>query len=314
MGRQGVRAEWSEIPESVRSGIETVAGASVVGATNLDGGFSPGPAARCDLSDGRTVFVKAAGAELNAFTPDMHRREADVLVALPAGVPAPTLLGVVDDGDWVALIVEWIDGAIPIAPLESRTIERVLRLTERLADAGSDCNGASFEHCAVLNADLAGHWRELAAGPLDGLDARLRDNIDELVRLEADFGTAVVGTSLLHGDLRTDNMVFAADESDDVVVDWPSACLGAPWFDLVTLLPSLHLDGGPAPRDVFATTALGRAADGDAVDVVLTAITGYFIGRSLQPPPPGLPTVRHFQAAQGAVALDWLAHRRGWKP
>lgn len=125
---------------------------------------------------------------------------------------------------------------------------------------------AALETCAVLNTDLAGHWRELAAGSLDVLDARIQGHIDELVDLEAGFGAAVAGTSLLHGNLRTDNMVFS-------------------------------------------TTSLGRQADTDAVDVVLAAITGYFIGRSLQPPPPGLPTVRNFQAVQGAVALDWPTKR-----
>jgi Ser/Thr protein kinase RdoA (MazF antagonist) len=33
----------------------------------------------------------------------------------------------------------------------------------------------------------------------------------------------------------------------------------------------------------------------------------YFTERSLQPPPPGLPTVRQFQAAQGEVTRRWLA-------
>jgi len=47
------------------------------------------------------------------------------------------------------------------------------------------------------------------------------------------------------------------------------------------------------------------------VDVV-AAIAGYFTRQSLQPPPPGLPTVRAFQAAQGVVARDWLALRTGW--
>jgi hypothetical protein len=34
---------------------------------------------------------------------------------------------------------------------------------------------------------------------------------------------------------------------------------------------------------------------------------GYFTERSLRPAPPGLPTVRLFQAAQGEVARRWLA-------
>ncbi len=61
-------------------------------ARNIDGGFSPGPAARCDLADGRIVFVKAAGTVLNRVSPVMHRREAEVLAALPDEFPAPKLI------------------------------------------------------------------------------------------------------------------------------------------------------------------------------------------------------------------------------
>jgi len=37
---------------------------------------------------------------------------------------------------------------------------------------------------------------------------------------------------------------------------------------------------------------------------------GDFTSQALLPPPPGLPTVRAFQAAQGQVARSWLADFR----
>jgi hypothetical protein len=40
---------------------------------------------------------------------------------------------------------------------------------------------------------------------------------------------------------------------------------------------------------------------------VVCALAGYFTARSLAPPPPGLPTVRQFQAAQAEIARRWLA-------
>src|SRR5262245_9867800 len=114
MARRGVRLPWGEVPGSVRGAVEAILGAEVVEATNLDGGFSPGPAARCVLSDGRTVFIKAAGLSLNPHSPGIHRLEARVLEAMPPEVPAPRLIGVVDDGDWVAIATEWIDGRMPV--------------------------------------------------------------------------------------------------------------------------------------------------------------------------------------------------------
>lgn len=70
------------MPVHVRDAIDGITGAPVAEATNLSGGFSPGPAARCTLTDGRTVFVKSAGLDLNPHTPGMHRREAQVLTSL----------------------------------------------------------------------------------------------------------------------------------------------------------------------------------------------------------------------------------------
>jgi len=128
-------------------------------------------------------------------------------------------------------------------------------------------------------------------------------------RLESDYSTVVEGDSLVHFDLRTDNMILGAVESDDVVVDWPGACRGAGWIDLVALLPSLHLDGGPEPHKMFHASTIGQSADVGAVDVFLASIAGYFTRMSLLPPPPGLPTVRQFQAAQGNVARSWLRER-----
>jgi hypothetical protein len=116
MSRHGVRSSWNDVPTPIRDRVESLVGARIMTATNVDGGFSPGPAARCELSDGRSVFVKAAGLALNPISPSMHRREAVVLAAMPADVPAPRLIGVVDDGDWVALVIEWIEGQMPTAP------------------------------------------------------------------------------------------------------------------------------------------------------------------------------------------------------
>ena len=121
------------MPDDVRAAIDEIAGSPVADAVHLDGGFSPGPAARCALADGRVVFVKAAGTELNPVSPEMHRREGQVLAGLHEHVPAPQLIGMFDDGDWVALVIEWIDGAMPLAPLGSDDVDRLLGLVERVS-------------------------------------------------------------------------------------------------------------------------------------------------------------------------------------
>ncbi len=55
-----------------------------------------------------------------------------------------------------------------------------------------------------------------------------------------------------------------------------------------------------------------RDVPDEAIDAVVCSLAGYFTVQALDPPPPGIPTVRAFQAAQGRIALDWLRKRLGW--
>jgi hypothetical protein len=81
--------------------------------------------------------------------------------------------------------------------------------------------------------------------------------------------------------------------------------------DLLFLLPSVSMQRGPEPWTVFDEHPLGRTAQPGRVDAVLAAAAGFLVWRGSQPPPPGLPTLREFQRAQGAEALAWLRRRLG---
>jgi hypothetical protein len=97
-----------------------------------------------------------------------------------------------------------------------------------------------------------------------------------------------------------------------VAVDWPWACVGAAWVDLLLLLPSVAMQGGPDPEATFAAHPVAAGADPGAVTTTVAALAGFMVGGARLPPPPGLPTLRAFQHGQGVVALDWLARRTGW--
>src|SRR5450755_3011981 len=62
-------------------------------------------------------------------------------------------------------------------------------------------------------------------------------NLAGLAELEAGWPAAAAGTALAHTDIRADNILLTQDRV--VFVDWPWACIAAPWFDLLTMLPSV---------------------------------------------------------------------------
>jgi aminoglycoside phosphotransferase (APT) family kinase protein len=309
---RGVRLPWTAVPERLQHEVERLLGARVVAAASQAGGFSPGVAARLRLDSGERAFVKALGPAPSPGSREFHRREARIAAALPAAVPAPRLLAALDEDGWVLLLFEHIDGRLPAQPWVASELARVLDATAHLASVLTpspiDAPGVGEFH-----RDLFQGWRRLASDPGDlaWLDPWARRHRANLAVLEADWEVAAQGRTLAHGDLRADNILLTADRV--LFVDWPGACLAASWWDLVGMLPSVQMQGGPPPEDVFDRHPAARGADPDAVTAVVAAFAGYFLHSSAQPAPPGLPTLRAFQAAQGEAALAWLRVRTGWR-
>lgn len=305
----GLRHHWADLPDTVRGAVQDILGAPVVEARSQSGGFSPGVAARVRLADGGRAFVKAVSAEVNPDSPDQHRAEARNTAALPPHAPVPKLLGTYDDGTCVALVLEDIDGRQPRVPWDRAELDRVLAavgdLSRTLTPAPVDAPPAASGKTTSFTG-----WRTLyAAGDTTRLHPWAAHRLGALAELESGWAGPASGDTLAHGDLRADNILLTEDRV--VFVDWPHALRAAPWFDLLTMLPCVAAQGGPDPEAVFTSHPLGRDADPAGVTAVLAALAGYFVAHSLHPDPPGLPTLRAFQAAQGAAALDWLRRRPG---
>jgi aminoglycoside phosphotransferase (APT) family kinase protein len=271
-------------------------------------------AARLRAADGRRVFLKAVGPEPNPTAPRFHRREASIVAALPAAAPVPRLLWSHDEGDpgWVVLVFEDVEGQQPALPWRPDELTRVLDALRALAAALTPSPvppAVAGRADGWLGSSGAGWMRLLEERPshLDDWSAR---HLEALAALEAAAPAAATGDTLLHFDLRADNLLLTSDRV--LVVDWPHARVGAAWIDLAFFAPSVGMQGGPPPEELLARHPAGRTADPGAVSAVVAAIAGFFTWQALQPPPPGLPTLRAFQEAQGVVARDWLARLTGW--
>jgi aminoglycoside phosphotransferase (APT) family kinase protein len=312
---RGVRTPWEAVPAGVRAAVEGRLGARVAQARTQSAGFSPGVAARLVLADGRRAFVKAVSAAQNPESPGIHRDEIRVARALPAGVPAPRLLADLDMDGWVVLLFEDVEGRLPAQPWEPAELRLVLDTVAGLARALTPGPAAAPPVAEKQDGAFRG-WRTLAgdraAGvdDLAGLDPWAARNLPALARLESGWAAGAAGGTLAHSDLRADNLLLTPD-GRVVVVDWPWACLAAPWYDLLLMLPSVRMQGGPPPEALFARHEVAAGADPDAVTAVLAAFAGFLLGHARRPSPPGLPTLRALQAAQGREALAWLRVRLG---
>jgi aminoglycoside phosphotransferase (APT) family kinase protein len=309
----GQRIEWEALPEQVRAAVEGWLGSPVVSATTQPGGFSPGLASRLVAASGRRVFVKAVSSTPNVDSPRMHRREARIAAALPESAPVPRLLWSYDEGGdgWVVLVFEDVEGRQPAIPWQPDELDRVVEALEALSESLTP-SPVGPDVVQTVESWLARNgqgWNRLLEDPLPGRDEWSIKHAVELARLEGAAPDAARGDTLLHFDTRADNLLLTEDQV--YVVDWPHAMLGQPWVDLVGFAPSVAMQGGPQPEELLMRHASARAANPDAITAFVAAIAGYFTFQSLLPPPPGIPTVRQFQAAQGEIARRWLDERTG---
>lgn len=299
-----VKQGWDTLPSELRQRIVAHVGSEVSDAITRQGGFTPGVAARLRFADGTRVFVKATADSINPDSAAMHRREARIAAALddPA---VPRLLTVVDDGDWVALAFEHAPGDHPRVPWGRRPLELVAAAIEQLH--GRLTPAPIEAPPLVAHADYRfGRWRDFAAAPERA--AALGLGSGEVARLgEAadDLDGHLAGETLLHGDLRADQILAAGMRIS--VVDWPHACIGPAWADLALMVPSMLA----ADRRLDVATVVGlapelAAAPPSGVHTLLAAVAGHLLWQSAEPEPPGLPSVRAYQRSQVRALLPWL--------
>ena len=235
---RGVRLDWADMPRRVRSEVERWLGGTIVGAATQPTGFTPGVAARLTADDGRRVFVKAAGPQPNADTPKAHRREISIVAALPGAAPVPRLLWSYDEGEggWVVLAFEDVDGSHPMQPWRIDELHRVVAAMEDLSMllTPSPLPAALVGTAGDQFATSVRGWRQLhdeRPSRLAFVDEWSRRHIETLVAIEDTVGGALEGDTLLNNDIRADNILLTPKRT--WFVDWPHACVGPPWLDVV---------------------------------------------------------------------------------
>ncbi|TQF01948.1 aminoglycoside phosphotransferase [Kitasatospora acidiphila] len=248
---------------------------------------------------------------------DNYRRESRINAALPDGVPAPRVRWVNESPDgWVALGIDAVNGArMPVDPWQQNELDAVLVACSRTAELLAEPSRQLLDQGLHPLADEVSfeYWRQADAGTaaVDELpDWFPRCLIAALAELESTWIEATAGSSVLHHDLRRDNLLL--DPIGQVwICDWNWPCLGASWFDSSLLLATAYADGYDATA-LFSAYSPARGVSPEQLDAALAALCGLFLFNGALPAPAGSPSLRQHQTWCGEVALRWLAERRRW--
>ncbi len=269
---------------TLRDRIHSMLGAAVASSIPAAGGFSPATRERLVLADGRRAFVKAATDEATA---GWLRDEWRVYGALQA----PFLPRVMAwEPESATLLLEDLGEAERAPPWTDAAVDAVLR--------GLDAVAAADPPAAVpaLDSRAFSGWASIEADPEPFrrltvcTDRWLKGALPVLV--EAEAKAPLAGDSLLHLDVRGDNLFLRGGSA--IFVDWNWARVGNAALDRAFWAPSLALDGGPSPEQV-----VGHAPE------LAAAVAGFFAHQSGLPVADATPAIRTFQFAQLQIALPW---------
>jgi aminoglycoside phosphotransferase (APT) family kinase protein len=309
-GATAVRPDWADLPAAVRDPISARLGSAVTTVTSAGGGFTRAFAALLTTSAGDRVFVKAA--PLEDPTAEGYAREAAVTAGLPPEVPAARPRWTLAEAGWFVLCLDAVEGRVPGLPWAPADLQAALLAwsvsAAALAQPSAELRAVGLPGLPdIIRAELQ-WWTEIEAGrePLPPVPGWVPERVGELAVLERRLPELAAGAGMLHGDLRVDNVLI--DGSGGAwLCDWAWPCLGAPWFDTVTLLISAYASG----LDADALLEPWEVPAG-GVDAALAAMGGYWLNRAADGPSSASPHSRQHQRFSGGQALAWLAARRAW--
>jgi Ser/Thr protein kinase RdoA (MazF antagonist) len=309
----GPRIDFVELPVPVRAWVEDALGDRVVAAATQVGGFSAGVAARLRTEDGRTGFVKAVDGDVNAQTPGLFRHEIAVLEALPDVDYRASLRASYDDGTWVGLLLDDVDGRHPdlhddrdVAAVNAAILAQARELTPdpvRL-DVPDMAQATARWHRRVV--------RELDRDPSQFPAWFVAESDSVLGRL-ASLPDRMPGDSWVHLDIRDDNLLVRPDGSA-VILDWGMSRSGPSWLDQVLLavhrVEAHEFDEMSADVVAFGSSAArGAALQDDITDLVLAL--GASLAALRDRPMPGLPAIDEFRRREQARLLEGARRRLG---
>jgi hypothetical protein len=302
------------MPDHIHAWTADELGAPIVAAFDQVGGMSPGCATRLICEDGTRAFVKAVGTELNPKTPELFRREITALNLIGSHELWADLRSSYDDGDWVAVLLEDVEGTHPDLD-DDGTMDELLRQTERLGlvlnERVPDPPAPDPENGGLADLAVTFHrWADRVAQADEVPPTLLPDWIrrdvgtwEPLVR-----GLAEHERGLVHWDIRNDN-VLQRSTGELVFLDWGNASVGPPWVD--PLLARLERVESPWFDASLGSSPALLAAGDTAVDAWLVGFASTLAWGAAHAVDVNLPTLNDFRVTESRRMLVGAERRLG---
>jgi len=310
----GVRATWPEMPHPSRRWAAGLLGSRIAAGEEQTGGSSPGAASRLVGADGSRLFAKVVGRIHNPDTPTLFRREVTALDLIGSADLWAALVAVWDDDDWVAILLEDVEGRHPDLTRDP-DLTAVLRATDALSDelarrvpeppepqAGGGLGdlqrafsrwAASVDRLDEIDSTFVPAW-------LPGRADEVRDRVATLAEQTE--------RQLVHADIRSDNLLIRP-MGTPVFLDWGMAAVGPAWVD--PLLARLDLVETTAFDESAAACARLAEAGEETVTAFLLALGVFLAWRASTAVDVNLPTINAFRIAESRRCLAGAARRLG---
>ncbi|MGI5286861.1 phosphotransferase [Nonomuraea polychroma] len=305
------RRDWTELPVIVSREVEYRLGSAVQDFEERQGGFSLGVLGVATLATGDQVFIKAIRDD--AANVHDYRTEMVVAGALPQTVPTPGLRFACEPAGWLLLCFDVAPGALPHEPWWPDELSAAL---EALAVCARELTPSPIGGLPTLAEQMAGRcetWRELERNgvwggvTVDSMGEWERKHLSRLASIEAMWSELAVGDTLLHFDLRFDN-ILVSPRGTAHIIDWGRACIGPAWVDLVCLLLQSDL-GDLDPEEIFSGNPVGEAAEPEQVDAFLVALASYWTHTASLPGLAHAPHLRDRREYSRRATIGWLQRR-----
>ncbi|MFE4835909.1 phosphotransferase [Arthrobacter sp. NPDC056691] len=269
--------QWARLPVGAREWLQEQVGGKTISFASAAGGYASGVAGLLTAA-GTVFFVKAVPVDSPSAAD--YITEARVARTLAPSVPTPRLLHEGSAEGWVLLVFDVAKGKTPDEPWPRDHLLAVMKMLDGLSPGLTPSPVRVLPTVADRMRGRCSTWSQLIANGSCGLlsigELSLweREHLPRLARLERSWESMVHGETLLHFDLRHDNLKI--DEHGQIcVLDWGRACIGPDWVDVVCLL--LESDTGSTDLEsLFIQSARAMGADRQAVDAFLTVLASYW--------------------------------------